>query len=476
MLTASAPGYYIFGDSYVPGDDDIVMTLEAHANQDNPGYEWISGFARAGEEGNCENCHADPDNGSSTLPFDEWVNDAHGQSATNPRFLTMYTGTDVNGNRSPVTQYGYNRDYGRFPLRPDLTHPYYGPGYQLDFPETKGNCAACHTPAAAINVPYSTDPTTVTGVGEEGVACDFCHKVWDVQLDPATGLPFPNMPGVLSFQFLRPPEGHQFFAGPLDDVGFPGSEDAYSPLQNESAFCAPCHFAVFWDTTIYNSFGEWLASPYSDPETGQTCQDCHMPNGGANYFARADVGGLERDSETIFSHLMPGAADLDLLQNTAKLDITTERDGDTLTVEVRVTNTNAGHHIPTDSPLRQILLVVEVTDANGNPIALESGTTLPEWTGDLAGQPGVYYAKILEEIWTEISPTGAYWSPTRIVEDTRLAAFESHSSSYTFAVDQDQSAMIEVRLIFRRAYYDLMQQKGWVVPDIIMESEIVTVK
>jgi hypothetical protein len=25
-----------------------------------------------------------------------------------------------------------------------------------------------------------------------------------------------------------------------------------------------------WDTEIYNSFGEWLASPYSDTDTGQT--------------------------------------------------------------------------------------------------------------------------------------------------------------------------------------------------------------
>jgi hypothetical protein len=64
------------------------------------------------------------------------------------------------------------------------------------------------------------------------------------------------MPGVLSFEFRRPPDDHQFFAGPYDDVGFVGSEDTYSSLQTESALCAPCHFGTFWDTTIYNSFGE----------------------------------------------------------------------------------------------------------------------------------------------------------------------------------------------------------------------------
>ena len=165
----------------------------------------------------------------------------------------MYSGTDVHGNQSPPTRYGFNRDYGSFPLRPDLNQPYYGPGYKLDFSETDGNCAACHTPAASVNAPYGVNPTTVTGVAAEGVPCDFCHKVWDVRLAPATGLPYANMPGVLSFEFRRPPEGHQFFAGPYDDVA-PG-EDTYSALQTESRFCAPCHFGVFWETVVYNSFG-----------------------------------------------------------------------------------------------------------------------------------------------------------------------------------------------------------------------------
>ena len=33
----------------------------------------------------------------SMLPVDEWLLDAHSQSAVNPRFLTMYAGTDALG-------------------------------------------------------------------------------------------------------------------------------------------------------------------------------------------------------------------------------------------------------------------------------------------------------------------------------------------------------------------------------------------
>jgi len=184
VLTAWAEGYYIGGGQtgYLPGDSDIEIVLTTYSGIDNPDYQWLSAFADAGYEGSgedtsCENCHADPNNPDAALPFSEWLKDAHALSAKNSRFLTMYNGTDVAGNQSPVTRYFQTRDYGRIPLRPDPNEPYFGPGYKLDFPDTAGNCAACHTPAAAIDAAYNTDPTTVSGVGAEGVACDFCHSV-----------------------------------------------------------------------------------------------------------------------------------------------------------------------------------------------------------------------------------------------------------------------------------------------------------
>lgn len=118
-VSAWAPGYYIGGGrEHLPGADDVEIVLQRHATEDNPDYAWLSPFAGAGEGGNCENCHSRPGNSASALPFDEWVNDAHAGTARNPRFLTMYLGQDVHGNRSPPTRYGYNRDYGTFPLPP----------------------------------------------------------------------------------------------------------------------------------------------------------------------------------------------------------------------------------------------------------------------------------------------------------------------------------------------------------------------
>jgi hypothetical protein len=278
------------------------------------------------------------------------------------------------------------------------------------------------------------------------------------------------MPGVLSFEFRRPAESHQLFIGPFDDVA-PG-EDTFSTLQTESEICAPCHFGLFWDTPIYNSFGEWLVSPYANAESGQmrTCQDCHMPQTGVERFARPDKDGLRRDPATIFGHKMTGAGDEDLLQNSAELALATERPGDGIRVTATVTNSGAGHHLPTDSPLRQIFLIVAATDEEGRVLSLQSGPTLPDWAGDLAGEPGVYFAKILEQRWTGIVPGTAYWMPTRIVEDTRLPALASTTATFEFAAPEDGPVTIEAQLLFRRAFFELMQQKGWDTPDIVMET------
>jgi hypothetical protein len=281
------------------------------------------------------------------------------------------------------------------------------------------------------------------------------------------------MPGVLSYEFLRPAEGHQFFAGPLDDVA-PG-EDTYSPIQTESAFCAPCHFAVFWDTTIYNSYGEWLQSPYSDPQSGKTCQDCHMPPLGSTQFATHEAGGLTRDPATIFSHRMPGALDIDLLQDALDLQVNMQRSEKTLEVIVSLYNDNTGHKIPTDSPLRHLLLLVEAVNNEGELLELIEGSTLPDWAGEgdpsqgyYAGLPGKGYALILQELWTEISPSGAYWNPTRVVEDTRLQPFQEDFGRYIFRAEEQGSIEVNVRVILRRAFIEIMDQKGWLDPDIII--------
>ena len=103
---------------------------------------------------------------------------------------------------------------------------------------------------------------------------------------------------------------------------------------------------------------------------------------------------------------------------------------------------------------------------------------MPEWggvgdpsEGYYAGLPGKGFARVLQELWTEISPTGAYWNPTRVLSDNRLAAFATDTSVYTFAAPIEVQVTVEVTLLFHRAFKELMDQKGWDVPDMVMEKQ-----
>jgi len=467
-LTAWTSGYYIGWTKATPGQDRVTIYLKPYYTTDNPDYTW---FSHEGLEGSrsCGEC--------MPTHYEEWLADAHSQSAVNPRFLSMYLGTDIYGNQSPLTQYVFHKDYGLIPVRPDPNQPYYGPGFKLDFPDFAGNCAACHVPAMAAKpgMAYAADPSLATGIELEGVFCEFCHKIGDVILDPTTGLPYPNMPGVLSMRLYRPEEGQQLFFGTFDDVT---RRVSYLPLLEESAFCAPCHFGIFWDTVIYNSYGEWLESPYSDPETGMTCQKCHMPVTDNTYFVLPEKGGLERQPGRIFSHKMPGALDETLLQNAVTMQVAAQVQGGELRVRVSITNDKTGHYVPTDSPLRHLILLVRATDEAGT-LVQTGGPKVPDWggigdpeQGYYGGLPGKAFAKVLEEFWTEVSPTGSYWNMTRVVSDNRLAPFATDVSEYSFALRTPGKVSVEVTLLFRRAYKTLMDQKKWDVPDIIMEHEV----
>ena len=289
----------------------------------------------------------------------------------------------------------------------DPNEPYHGPGFQLDNPGRAGNCATCHTPLASTSpnnqncswsgchtsltiersrgviAPHAV-PLSLKGDAGEGINCDFCHKIGDVTIDPKTKLPPPDMPGILSMRLYRPEEGEQLFFGTLVDVP---RRDTYLPLLTESEYCAPCHYGVFGGvvgsgtvtggTVIYNSYGEWLDSPYSDPKTGKTCQQCHMPRSDANWFVYPERGGLTRDYAELHDHTMPGVTDEKLLQNSVTMKSTARREGEQIKVEVSITNDNVGHDIPTDSPIRSLILVVEALDENGNVLSLTEGPSQP---------------------------------------------------------------------------------------------------
>lgn len=476
IVTAWIPEYIVGWAEANAKSRDITIELRPHYTTDYAGYEW---FSFDGDTGSLSCSHCMP-------AYEEWIEDAHSQSAINPRFLSLYNGTSLTGSRGEPTRYQFNTETGiDVPVAPSLGQDAVGPGFRLDFPDLGGNCAACHVPGAVVKPGggIHEDVNTIAGIELDGVFCEFCHKVGEIALDPNRLLPDPARPGALSMRLYRPePESNeQIFFGNLDDVN---RRVSYLPLMSESAFCAPCHSATFWGTTVYNSYGEWLETPYSDPDTGKTCQDCHMPPVDYNYIVYPAQGGLERNYSRILSHRMPGAMDETLLNETAQIEVETSREGDQLQVTVGVTNSRAGHHIPTDSPLRNIILLVEVQNASGEILPLVDGPVISEMggigdpdKGYYAGLPGVLYAKVLEDFYTGESPSYAYWRQTNILSDNRIPALATDQTSYHFDLSNTPSPYtIEVQLLHRRAFIDLMDLKAWNTPDILMERVTVIVE
>ena len=201
-----------------------------------------------------------------------------------------------------------------------------------------------------------------------------------------------------------------------------------------------------------------------------------MPSSEASYFARHDKGGLKRNPETIAGHRMPGAGDEALLQSAVSMAVQVGRENGQVIVTIEIANDQTGHHVPTDSPLRHLLLLVQATDGTGAALEHIDGPTVPTWggvgdpgAGYYAGQPGTGYAKILKELWTNVSPTGAYWNQTVVLSDNRIPAMGSSTTSYTFT-DASGPVTLHVRLLFRRAFIELVDQKSWDLADIVMEE------
>jgi hypothetical protein len=312
----------------------------------------------------------------------------------------------------------------------------------------------------------------LTGVDTFGVHCDLCHKVADVYLNSATGLPYENVPGVLSMDVRRPftdSARYQLFFGTFDDDNVP-EEDTYLPLIEKSQFCAPCHQFSFWGTPIYQSFREWLESPYS--RMGIECQICHMPPDGVMTNVAPGTGGVERDPMTIHAHTQPGASDVALLQDTVTMTLAAQQVMGRLEVTVTITNVNAGHHVPTDHPGRHMILVVTAANGLGQGLPLQGGEIVPDWGGAQAGQPGKAFAKVLRDVQTGEWPVVSYWKQALIVSDNRIPAMDSDISAYDFGAPfAGGTVTVTAELRFRRVFQEVMDERGWDTPDILMEAE-----
>ncbi|MEM7167710.1 MAG: hypothetical protein AAF581_19825, partial [Planctomycetota bacterium] len=257
--------------------------------------------------------------------------------------------------------------------------------------------------------------------------------------------------------------------------------DAMNPSYNptiETETCAVCHQynsdpdndgdhnepGSFPGQTTYD---EWLASPYGNPTDPlyQTCADCHMPAAPTSLGCIIDP--VTRPPGQIRSHDIRGTS-ADFLDVAATVSVTAQAVGSELQVAVDVTNAAAGHDLPTGINIRNMLLVVEaerdsdslaLVHTGAQQLGIEAGVGAPA-SGYFSGLPGKIYGRFLEDAMG----AGPVPFTDAVAErfNTRIAPLMTDTTSYTFAAPPGGGDVtVRARLIYRRAWRSMVDDKGW---------------
>jgi hypothetical protein len=293
------------------------------------------------------------------------------------------------------------------------------PRFQQAFLKAKADsgadpgCLICHAPASV----YMRDAKWEKKTSWEGVTCDFCHSVRAIK--PGSDRPFVIEAGPIK-------------TGPLKGAMPTVHGAAFSEVYTSSTLCAPCHqYTNDKKFDVLTTYAEWQASPY--PGQSTTCQSCHM---------RATTGNIvdpkvaRTGTSSINIHEMPGGHSVTELNRALQAQITAERKGEAIEVTVTVANRGAGHRLPTGSPLRAIVMIVEADNAAG---ARQIATrTFGRVVVDGADQ----------ELKDE---AGVFQRAAKAISDNRLAPGERRIERFSFPMPRTAPVRALARFYYRYA-------------------------
>ena len=266
-------------------------------------------------------------------------------------------------------------------------------------------CLSCHAPTAGA----SNDLALVKKVSWEGVTCDFCHSIKGVAM---TGQ---NPKPTVAYGAIK--------TGPLKDAESNIHATEYSAVHTSSDLCASCHeYKNSLGFPVLTTYSEWKASQYA--KDGRECQSCHMS------VVTGDVVDprVKRTGQVkVNLHQMPGSHSLDQLTKAVRAQLTTERVGGELRVNIDVINQMAGHSLPTGSPLRRLVMEVRADSYGGAHLRQER-----VYARSVADQQGAPVEK--EYV--------AFLKGAKVISDTRLGAGEKRAEKFTFAIPAGQQVQV----------------------------------
>jgi hypothetical protein len=220
----------------------------------------------------------------------------------------------------------------------------------------------------------------------------------------------------------------------------PAHGTVYSAVHTTSLACISCHeYRNALGFPVLTTYTEWKASSYAKEGNGQRqCQSCHMYNvRGAVVDPR-----VQKSPDEINLHQMPGSHSVDQLNKAIRATLIAQREGDKLDVTVKVTNSGAGHFVPTGSPLRQLILEVRAEPYGG-----QSFHEQRVYTRRVADQKG---APLEREPF-------AFIKAAKVISDTRLAPEETRTETFSFAIPKGKQVRVSADFSY---YYSPMASPG----------------
>lgn len=276
----------------------------------------------------------------------------------------------------------------------------------------KALCLQCHAPTLHYDPALSPKSSVVA----EGVTCDFCHSIQDVDLSNTTK-PFHVAQGKLK-------------RGPLKDSQSPVHETQHSPLFSSGELCGACHQMLNVNTLpIITTYEEWQKGYYK--KVGESaCQDCHMPLAAGFTVSAKNL----KTKQRINLHSFPGGHSRVQLLDALQLDILEEaRIYGKMRVKLGLSNTGAGHAIPTGNPLRTVVVDFSAFDARNRLIHNEK-IELAKKFADADG-------RILT------TDLGVLLDASKLVSDNRVGPGETREMTFEFLAP-DEKILVETTVTY----------------------------